>query len=349
MERTHGGDWAGFQREYGELPLDFSANISPLGLPDGVERAVLAALKDSGRYPDPLCRRLRERLAQEYRIPEEDILCGNGAADLIDRLALALRPERALVTAPTFSEYGAALSRVGCRVDRYALSEENGFLVTEEILDAITPDLDLLFLCEPNNPTGRTTDRALMDRIWEKCRACGVLLAVDQCFMDFLDSPYPMEEHLASGGLFLLRAFTKTYAMAGLRLGYCLCGDTGLLEQMQMAGQPWPVSSLAQAAGVAALEEKEYVERLRSLIREQRPALARSLEERGCRVVPGQANYLLFRHPDRLLDKKLRERGVLIRSCVDYEGMGPGWYRTAVRTAEENCRLIRAIEGCDVW
>lgn len=348
MERIHGGDWAGFEREYGVPPLDFSASISPLGLPDGVRRAAAAALADCGRYPDPLCRELRGRLARAHGVPEDCILCGNGAADLIDRLALALRPRRALVTAPTFSEYGAALSRVGCQIRRWVLPRENGFRLTEEFLSAVTPELDLVILCEPNNPTGRTTDRALLEAVLERCDACGALLAVDGCFADFLDDPAgaTLQGALGARRLFILRAFTKFYAMAGIRLGYCLCGDGALLEEMRRSGQPWPVSIPAQAAGAAALEETRYAAGLRRLIREQRPLLARALADCGCLVVPGEANYLLFFHPDQLLAQKLCGRGILIRSCADYDGLGPGWYRTAVRTAEENQRLAQNIKGC---
>ena len=104
MKLTHGGDWAGYQTEYGSLPLDFSANVSPLGLPDGVRDAAVRALDASDRYPDPLCRRLRENLAQHHSVPEAQIVCGNGAADLIDRICRALRPKKALLTAPDFSE-----------------------------------------------------------------------------------------------------------------------------------------------------------------------------------------------------------------------------------------------------
>lgn len=350
MELSHGGDWAGFEEEYNALPLDFSASLSPLGLPDEVRRAVIAALDSADRYPDPLCRGLLRRLSQKHGVQEEHILCGNGAADLIDRLALALRPKRALLTAPTFSEYAAALKRVGCRVEEFILSEENGFELTEAFLESIVPRLDLIFLCEPNNPTGRTTQPKLLRRILERCESCGALLAVDECFLDFLDTPeqHTLLDQLDGHRLLLLRAFTKFYAMAGLRLGYCLCSDAGLLEKMRLSGQPWSVSSIAQAAGIAALEETQYAAALRRLVHEQRSFLARRLADLGCHVVPGEANYLLFFHPDTSLAEKLRKKGVLIRDCANYSGLGPGWYRAAVRTAEENKRLLQAIEECMV-
>lgn len=350
MALSHGGDWAGFQTEYGALPLDFSASISPLGLPPGVRRAVIGALDGAERYPDPLCRALRSRLSQVYGVPAEQILCGNGAADLIDRLALALRPKCALVTAPTFSEYRTALKRVGCCVKEFPLSAENGFQLTAAFPEAITPEVELVFLCQPNNPTGRTVEPGLLRRILARCDACGALLAVDECFLDFLDTPerYTLLGALSGHRLLLLRAFTKFYAMAGIRLGYCLCGDTALLEKLRLAGQPWAVSSLAQAAGVAALEETQYASDLHRLIREQRLFLARALEACGCQAVQGEANFLLFFHPDAKLDEALRRQGILIRNCAGFSGLQPGWYRVAVRTEAENKRLVQAIRGCSI-
>lgn len=200
MELTHGGDWAGYAAQYGGMPLDFSANVSPLGLPQGVRQAVARALDGADRYPDPLCRALRKKLSGTLGVPPQSILCGNGAADLIFRLALAEKPKRALVTAPTFAEYEQALAVAGCTADRFFLREEEGFAVTEALLERIEPGLDILFLCEPNNPTGRTTPRALLLRILERCAACGTRLVVDECFNEFLDDQLFVFETDKPGG-----------------------------------------------------------------------------------------------------------------------------------------------------
>ncbi|MFR2021116.1 MAG: aminotransferase class I/II-fold pyridoxal phosphate-dependent enzyme [Christensenellales bacterium] len=152
----------------------------------------------------------------------------NGAADLIFRLALAKQPRHALVLAPTFAEYEAALETIGCDVRRYTLNEANDFALTEDVLGAIQPPVEIVFLCQPNNPTGQAADRALMRRILAKCEEVGALLAVDECFLDFLPDgeALTMKPELAAhGGLFILKAFTKLYGMAGVRLGYGLCAD----------------------------------------------------------------------------------------------------------------------------
>ena len=345
MELVHGGDWAGYRAEFGCDALDFSANVSPLGLPAGVAAAITNALPTADRYPDPLCRELRAALAGAEGVPADWILCGNGAADLIFRLALAVRPRRALLPAPTFAEYEAALQTVGCAVQRVFLREENEFAVTEEFIDAVTPETDIVFLCQPNNPTGQMTPPALVERLVRSCAGCGAVLVVDECFLDFLPDrdAWTAKQLLRDAPqLIILKAFTKLYAMAGVRLGYALCGDATLLEKMRGAGQPWAVSSLAQAAGLAALQETAYAGAVRALIAEQRPRMAAGLRALGLWVMDGQANYLLFRAtPD--FGEKLRRRGAVVRSCANYPGLDAAWYRTAVRTAEENTRLLQIM------
>ena len=342
---THGGDWMGYREQFGRDALDFSANVSPLGLPKGVADAITAALPQADRYPDPLCRTLRAALSEAEGLPAEQILCGNGAADLIFRLALAVKPRRALVTAPTFAEYATALETVGCTVECFTLNEANDFAVTEEFLDAIVPGVEIVFLCQPNNPTGQLASPALVCRAAERCAACGAVLAVDECFLDFLpDGDRWTAKPLLhkDQNLIIFKAFTKLYGMAGVRLGYCLCGDEALLEKMQAAGQPWAVSSLAQAAGIAALKETAYVDEVRALIAQQRPAMTAGLRALGLRVIDGKANYLLFRAPADL-NERLRPLGTQVRSCANYPGLGSEWYRTAVRTAPENARLLEIM------
>lgn len=346
MQLVHGGDWAGFETEYGRPPLDFSANVSPLGVPEAVQRAVQEAVSVADRYPDPLCRKLRQAIGETAGISPAWVLCGNGAADLIWRLAAAVCPREALIPAPTFAEYEAALNSVHCRVKRHSLLPESNFAIDESFVEEITTQTGMVFLCEPNNPTGRTTPVLILRRILDRCTAVGALLVVDECFMNFLDDPAAhtllpqLKDH---PNLVILKAFTKLYAMAGIRLGYALCSDETLLERMRLAGPPWSVSTLAQEAGCAALGEKKYVQQVRALIRSQRILLRQGLERLGLRVIPGEANYLLFRCTVPLL-QPLRGRGILLRGCGNYLGLDDNWYRTAVRTEPENRRLLAALE-----
>ena len=337
---THGGDvWS---RDPGLL--DFSANLHPLGMPPAVAAAAAAAVPEAARYPDPLCRELRRAIARRDGADPAQVICGAGAADLIFRLCLALRPRRALVTAPTFSEYEQALTLFGCQVLRHPLPPERQFQPDESLLEAITPDLDLVFLCTPNNPTGRCLPRPLLEAAVRRCGDLGVRLVLDECFIELTDCPSAADLLAGAPWLFLLRAFTKSYAVPGLRLGYGLSADGALLEALYAAGQPWPVSCVAQAAGIAACGCGDWPERGRALLRTERPRLAAALGELGLTVFPGEANYLLFRAPGVAdLKERLLGKNILIRSCANYHGLGEDYYRTCVRTGPENDALLRAL------
>ena len=346
MAFVHGGDIESYKLHYGREPLDFSANPNPLGVPESVKRAAVRAIETADRYPDPHCRALRQAIAAAEGIDADHIVCGNGAADLILRLVSVLAPRRAVLTAPTFSEYEQALRRCGAAIDFEVLREEQHFQLTEGILDRLQPGVDLLFLCEPNNPTGMLSDRALLLRVLRRCAAYRITMVVDECFLDFVDHPeaHTLKPWLCeSPHLMILRAFTKLYGMAGFRLGYLLGGDAGRVRAIAGAGQPWPVSSIAQAAGVAALADETYRERTRALLPAERRLLADALTKLGFVVYPGTANYLLFYSGDPTLHIQLAERGILIRDCSGYRGLKAGYYRVAVRLRADNLQLIAAL------
>ena len=339
MENQHGGDVYG-----GGITLDFSANTNPLGTPPGVLEAVCRALPQLHRYSDPYCRRLVQAIAAHEQVPASYVLCGNGAADLIYAYCAALRPRTAAEPAPTFAEYGLGLAQVGCRAAPYFLHQAENFDVDEgflPFLEAKKPEV--VFLCTPNNPTGRLLPLPLLERILQRCAAWGARVFLDECFLDLTEDGVSAKSLLtAHPELLILKAFTKSYGMAGIRLGYCLCADSALLHRMASASQPWNVSSLAQSAGVAALAEQNFLQRTRSLVHTERRWLTDSLTALGFWVCPSQANYLLFHGPLGLREGLLRQ-GIAIRGCGNYSGLDDGWYRIAVRPHEENKALITAI------
>lgn len=201
MELNHGGDWAGFQEKYGKLPLDFSASTTPLPMPEGMRTAVLRSLDRADRYPDPLCRELTAALGKKHHVPPDHILCGAGAADLLFRLVQAKLPRRAMIVEPAFSGYEEALRTVNCQIERFFLREKDGFVLTEDLLPCIKPGLDMLFLCSPNNPTGRSVPTGLLGKIRERCRRCGTLLVLDACFGGLPGKRYPRHpRHGPKGG-----------------------------------------------------------------------------------------------------------------------------------------------------
>lgn len=348
MHLIHGGDVYSARQKMKQEPLDFSANINPMGMPPGAVRAAADALQQCTQYPDPLCRELRAALAAYEGIPAEQIVCGNGAADLIFRIVAATHPQRALLLEPTFAEYEQALRSMDCSIAYFPLQESEGFVLPEAFLQQLTPEINLLFLCNPNNPTGRTVSPALLQEIWKRCEEAGILLVVDECFNEFLEHPEQntLKDVLETGAnAVILKAFTKSFAMPGLRLGYGLCGNGDLAERIFSCGQPWGVSIPAQAAGVAALQEQGYLERMRRLIQTERRWLSENLARLGLRVFPSEANYILFRTETEIsLRERMEQRGVLIRACGNYRGLDDRYYRIAVRGHDENERLIAALK-----
>ena len=338
---VHGGDI--YSRP---IRLDFSANVNPYGAPEAVKAAVRSAAEDLGAYPDPCCGPLREKLAAVNGVDKGDVICGNGAAELIYQFAAALKPKRVLLPVPSFADYESALLGLGCEPAFYPLQRENGFLLTEDILDAIGSGTDLLVLCSPNNPTGRSVDKGLLLKILDRCRENGTWLFLDECFYELTDEgkAISLAHYLQEGDrVFLLRAFTKAYGLAGLRLGYGLCKNRELLAAMSRLSQPWNVSTPAQAAGLAALDCPDWPCRARELFETEKRFLTEGLTALGFTVLPGDANFLFFSGTAGLYEK-LRERGVLIRDCANYCGLRPGDYRIAVRTHRENESLLEAIE-----
>ena len=326
-------------------PLDFSSNLHPLGMPPAVAAAARAAGRRGAANTQPLGPAHRGAHARPAGGGSAPVVCGGGAAELIFRLCLALRPREALITAPTFSEYEQALRLFDCRIRRFPLAPEEGFALPERFLKALTPGLDLLFLCTPNNPTGRCIPLPLLERIAARCREVGARLVLDECFMELTDRPQATALLERFPNLFLLRAFTKTYAVPGLRLGYGLSADGDLLERLWSAGPPWSVSTVAQAAGLAACGCPDWPERGREILRRERPRLMEGLMKLGLTVWPGEANYLLFRAPGVTdLKARLTARGVLLRSCANYPSLTAEDYRVCVRTEADNDILLNTLQ-----
>lgn len=331
----HGGDIYS-----GSVMLDFSANINPLGMSEGVKEAVHRAIECCNAYPDPFCRTLCRKIAEKESVPAEYIVCGNGASDMIYRAVFAARPRRALITAPTFSEYERALEAEGCETEYHELSEENGFELTEDILPKID-GMDMVFLCNPNNPTGKLISPELLSDIIVKCNAAGARLILDHSFIDFSEraAEYPSSE-LCENGAVIIKAFTKMYSVPGLRLGYMICSDEIFREKVKLSGQSWSVSIPAQAAGIAALEEEDFIERSVIYIsREKRYIYEYMGKFPVLEIFPSEANFLLIRS-EKPIDEILRKHGIAIRSCRNFRGLGENYFRMAVKSHEDNLKLI---------
>lgn len=328
--------------------IDFSVNTNPLGTPESVKRAVQESVAKIEHYPDVRCEALREALSRFEQVNMEEILCGNGAAELFFAAVQAVWPQKALVIAPSFSEYEEALRSVGAEVEYYYLCEEDNFQIRRDYVDKLSEEIDMIFLCNPNNPTGVLLERKFILEVLKRCKEKNSLFVLDECFVDFVEEP---ENHTIKDmlkeypNLFLLKAFTKRYAMAGVRLGYGLSSNQRLLEKIQHCGQPWAVSTVAQKAGIAALKEEEYVKRSMAYVHAQRKKLIKNLTLLGYKTFDSKANYIFFQGEEGLYEKCL-EKGILIRDCSNYYGLKKGYYRVAVKLQEENEKLLEVLKAC---
>lgn len=346
----HGGDIYSAQEKGITELFDFSANTNPLGMPESVQKAAEQAIRQSVHYPDPLCRTLTEAIAENEQTKKEWVVCGNGAADVLFRLIYARKPKHALLLAPTFSEYEQALKAVDCQISYWFLKEENNFQLMPDFVDCLDYTVDMVVLCNPNNPTGVLIDFSLMQQILAICKRMNIFVILDECFNDFLENPqqYSGKSELAGNpDLFILKAFTKFYGMPGIRLGYGLSSNAPLIDAIYRAGQPWSVSVPAQAAGIAALKREVdgYRCQTKELIRRERAFLKDSLGRLNLKLFDSQANYLFFKAEGKTdLKEKMEKKHILIRSCSNYHGLNGEFYRIAVRTHEENITLIRTLE-----
>lgn len=334
-----------FITEHGGNPLaltgvtDFSANINPMGMPDSVRKAFIQSADELEKYPDPYCIKLRQKIAERLNISEKNIVCGNGADDIIYRIVHSFRPRRALLCAPTFSEYSKALSECGCKITEHFLSWENDFEADESIFGKLH-DVDMFFICSPNNPTGRTVPADILAEIAEICLKRDILLVCDESFLDFTDSKGMMP--YMNGNAVILRSMTKTFAIPGVRLGYAVFGDSCKAAKTASTGQFWSVSSPAQACGIAALDESAFIRDTSNYIKKEREFLMSELIQYVENVYTSDANFILFKAEDDL-DDKLFSQGILIRNCSNYSGLSSGFFRVAVRSHTENILLINAF------
>ncbi len=339
--QVHGGDI--YSKSY---RLDFSANINPLGMPNSVKQAAIKGIENSMHYPDVQCRKLRNSISKREQVSTEWIICGNGAAELLFSLAAAKNPQKALLVSPGFAEYEQALKTVSCDIQYYGVKKECGFLLSDDYLNVLENDIDIAFLCNPNNPTGILIPPELLEQIVETCKKKQIFLVMDECFLEFLseEAQNPLKKHLPEmRNLFVLKAFTKMYGIPGLRLGYGLCSDIDLLKRMRQMTQPWNVSVPAQLAGIAACEEEDFAAKTRAYIEIERKYLLEELSKLNFTVYDSQTNYLFFEAPENLYNICERE-GVLIRDCSNYCGLTTGYYRIAVRTHIENKELIEVLK-----
>ncbi|RKD24940.1 threonine-phosphate decarboxylase [Ammoniphilus oxalaticus] len=348
----HGGDLVTAAEKSGLDPtqiLDFSANINPQGPPPSVMEVI--ELRSIVHYPDPDQRNFRSALAAQLGIGMDKLLIGNGAAECMALAMLAFAPQRVGVVYPCFSEYTQLAEQFEATEIRGVYGrEELGFQPDLKELGQLIHWADLVFIGHPNNPTGTVYCLAELKALAEQAAQDETYLIIDEAFLDFL--PESEQETLLDQldrypTTVIIRSLTKMYAIPGLRLGYAVAASE-LIVRMKGKQVTWSVNTLALAAGKHCLAEQTYVARTRSLVGEQRERLKTEIKQRlGWQIWSGRANFLLVRLPAPLtaleLQTWLLERGILIRNCAMYPGLGAGDFRIAVLDQDKNERLLAAL------
>ncbi len=357
MDRMHGGNirahLEGNSSRGGKI-IDFSANINPLGMPSGAGKALIKNLAGIVHYPDPECKHLKEGLASFHHTGYNNLLVGNGSIELIHLIPRALKAKRILIVTPTFSEYEFAVKSSGAGAVFVKATERENFKINIPKIMNFVPGVDLVFLCNPNNPTG---SYLLPDEIAVLSQACvknKTILILDEAFMDFMESGDKITmapEASKNESLLILRSLTKFFALPGLRLGY-LIGHKDLVGRIAPFQYPWNVNSLAQAAGEAVIRDSGYIKKSKEYIFKERRSLATGLKKlEGLKVYTPSANFIFCKLENanmqraKELSERLIEQGIIIRRCHNFRGLNDRFFRVAVRKRDENAKLVSAMKS----
>ena len=332
------------------VKIDCSSSINPLGTP----KKTIVSIKKNAKllvpmYPDPECRELKQSLSNHLRIGPEWISVGNGAMEIIYWFAQAFAKSRVVIPAPTFCEYELASRKAGAAVTLVPLHDFE--LDSDEIIEK-AKGADALFLCNPNNPTGMLATKQVK-RIIENVSSFTKIL-LDECFIELVDEPEAnsmIDRVEEFDNLVILRSLTKSFGLAGLRVGYSVC-NPALADMLSASRIPWNVNGIAQAAGVAALADRKHMARARAVVRKERRYLHdRIAKLRSFSPLGSDANYFLVdlmgRNSGQFRDELLKKTGMLVRDCSTFTGMDSQYIRVAVKSHSENIRLVKALEGFD--
>nr|WP_297708443.1 histidinol-phosphate transaminase [uncultured Butyrivibrio sp.] len=322
-----------------EIKYDYSVNLNPLPCPESVISAMNDAIKLAHQYPDINQTFFRQEVARAEGngIKASNVIGGNGASELMAAVVRLVNPRKVLLAVPCFLGYRHALNMLdNCIIQTYLLSEEKGFALNEAFIDEISEDIDLVILANPNNPTGRRIEDTLLTRIAFRCKETGSALMVDECFLSLSSGGESMNRLIGQlPGLFVIKAYTKLFSLPGIRIGYCIADEKDI-DALHRFLPEWNMSVVAQMAGVACAKEvtdRHFVKTSVKEIERMRKELTEGLSNKGILFFPSDTNFILLKSQEPLYDKCLRS-AVLIRDCSNFEGLGMGYYRIAVKDSK---------------
>lgn len=351
----HGGNIYKASQTYGikiEDILDYSANINPFGLPEGLRDLLISGFDNLVNYPDPEYTGLKKEISRYLNVDEDRIIPGNGASEVIYLLFEVMRFKRILIPAPSFSEYTQAALAAGVETDFFQLKESNSFkLPVDELLDKVRSGYDALLLCNPNNPTSTLLSREELYKILRFASSMGINVIIDEAFIELTEggNKNSMVEALDEfNNLFIIRAFTKLFAIPGLRLGYGL-GDIELLKAMWQRKMPWSINSLACSAAMLLNNCGDYLDKTARWFVEEKDRFYKELRTiKGLKVFEPQTNFILIKITlaslnVRELKEKMAQMGILIRDASNFAFLNDKFFRIAIKDRESNIRFLSLL------
>ena len=376
----HGGNiYKVFREKNIKEILDYSSNINPYGIPESLKSRIIENLEILERYPDPDYVELREKLANLNNVNLSDIILGNGATEIIFLFMKVINPKKILIVSPTFGEYERAVKAVGTsrnsidlscsddnknienkeiEIEYFELKESDDFnLNTGNLKNELEKKYDLLIICNPNNPTGKFLKLTQTEEILKECNKYDTKLFIDEAFIEFLtdgmkESIINTEENKKN--LFVTRAFTKFFAIPGLRLGYGMYFDKELEKKISEKKEPWSVNNIAEIAGLTVLDDTEYIEKTLKWIVEEKIYMYEKLNEiSGIKVYETEVNFITGKIDEKLfleglnvkiLREKMLEQGILIRDASNFKFLDERFFRLAIKDRASNDRVIEAMK-----
>ena len=377
----HGGNiYKIFREKNIKEILDYSSNINPYGIPESLKKRITENLEIIERYPDPDYVELRQKLSNLNKVNLSDIILGNGATEIIFLFMKVINPKKILIVSPTFGEYERAVKATEISGDTVSLSSSNGDnknienkkieieyfelkenddfkLNIDNLKNELAKKYDLLIICNPNNPTGKFLKLAQTEEILKECNKYDTKLFIDEAFIEFLEDG--MKESIINTeenkkNLFVTRAFTKFFAIPGLRLGYGMYFDKELEKKISEKKEPWSVNNFAEMAGLTVLDDAEYIEKTLKWIAEEKIYMYEKLNKiSGMKVYETEVNFITGKIDEKLfseglnvkiLREKMLEQGILIRDASNFKFLDERFFRLAIKDRASNERVIEVMK-----
>lgn len=333
--------------------VNFSGNVNPMGLSKNIQSELSKHIELIAKYPDRDYNDLRAAMGRYIQVPKEDIIVGNGSTELISLFIKALHPDQSLIIGPTYSEYEREIFINNGKSKYFPLSEEDNFnIAIDHLKEHLTDEVDLLVICNPNNPTSSAINRMTMRQILDHCLEWDIDVLIDETYVEFADDVNDISAVSLARfypNLFIIRGVSKFFAAPGLRLGYGISGNPAMLHRINSMKNPWTINSLAAYAGELMVQDKAYIQESRTLIHNERLRLIEQLATwPDIKVFPAHGNFILLKllsekHYSYNIFESLIKKGLMVRDASSFPFLSNKYLRFCILCPEDNDRLIEAL------